>query len=78
MTTDADTVREEIKALYSKRARGDLSERVFQRELSERTVDLYRRLVQTRLAEEETIQAEHHVVRAHMRVTQSVLREPGK
>lgn len=76
MTTDADTVREEIKALYSKRARGDLSERVFQRELSERTVDLYRRLVQTRLAEEETIQAEHHVVRAHMRVTQSVLREP--
>jgi hypothetical protein len=76
MKTDAETLRREIEGLCAKRARGDLSERVFQRELSERTVDLYRTLIQGRLAEQEAIQVEHHVVRAHMKVTQSVLREP--
>jgi hypothetical protein len=75
MTTDADALRREIKGLYPKRARGDLTEKAFQRDLAERTVDLYRKLIQSRLAEEEAIQAEHHVVKAHMKVTQSVLRE---
>jgi hypothetical protein len=76
MTTEVEGLRREIEGLYTKRARGDLTERAFQRELSERTVDLYRELIKGRLAEEEVIQAEHHVVRAHMKVTQSVLREP--
>jgi hypothetical protein len=76
MTTDAEALRREIDGLYTKRAEGDLTEKAFQRDLSERTVDLYRKLIQGRLSEEEAIQAEHHVVKAHMKVTQSVLREP--
>jgi hypothetical protein len=75
MTTDAEALRREIKGLYPKRARGDLTEKAFQKDLAERTVDLYRNLIQGRLAGEEAIQAEHHVVKAHMKVTQSVLRE---
>ena len=75
MTTDVDALRQEIKGLFLKRARGDLTERAFQRELSEHTVALYRKLIKGRLAGEETIEVEHHVVRAHMKVAQSVLRE---
>jgi hypothetical protein len=75
MTTDVDTLRREIGGLYPKRARGDLTEKVFQRDLSERTVDLYRKIIQGRLAEGDAIHAEHHVVKAHMKVAQSVLRE---
>lgn len=75
MTTDVDALRQEIKGLFPKRARGDLTERAFQRELSERTVDLYRKIIEGRLAGGETIEVEHHVVRAHMKVAQSALRE---
>jgi hypothetical protein len=78
MTTDVDALRREIKGLYPKRARGDLTEKAFQRDLAERTVDLYRKLIQGRLAREEAIHGEHHVVKAHMKVTQSVLREPDQ
>jgi hypothetical protein len=78
MTTDAEAIRREISGLYTKRARGDLTEKAFQRDLSERTVDLYRKLIQGRLAGEEAIRAEHHVVKAHMKVAQSVLREPDQ
>jgi hypothetical protein len=76
MTTDAEALRREIDGLYVKRSIGDLTEKAFQRDLSERTVDLYRNLIHGRLASEEAIHAEHHVVKAHMKVTQSVLREP--
>jgi hypothetical protein len=75
MTTDADALRREIEGLYPKRARGDLTEKAFQRDLSKRTVDLYRKLIQGRLGGDEAIQVEHHVVKAHMKVAQSVLRE---
>ena len=75
MTTDEDALRREIKGLYPKRAKGDLTEKAFQRDLAARTVDLYRKLIEGRLAGGETIEIEHHVVQAHMKVTQSVLRE---
>lgn len=75
MTTDANALREEIRGLYFKRARGDLTEKAFQRTSSERTVELYRRLLQVRMAKDEAIRFEHHVVQAHMRLSQSVLRE---
>jgi hypothetical protein len=78
MTTDVDALRREIEGLYPKRARGDLTEKAFQRDLSKHTVDLYRKLIQGRLAGEEALQAEHHVVKAHMKVAQSVLREPDQ
>ena len=75
MMTDEDALRREIKGLYPKRAKGDLTEKAFQRDLAARTVDLYRKLIEGRLAGGETIEIEHHVVQAHMKVTQSVLRE---
>ncbi len=75
MTTEADALRIKIRQLYPKRQRGDLTEKVFQRELAEHTVDLYRALLKTRFQKGEAIQREHHVVRAHTRLTQSVLRE---
>jgi hypothetical protein len=76
MTTEADILRHKIRSLYPKREIGDLTEKVFQKELIERTIDLYRVLIKARLAKGETIQKEHHVSQAHFRLTQSVLREP--
>jgi hypothetical protein len=76
MTTEADALRHKIRSLYPKRDRGDLTEKVFQKELTERTVDLYRAVIKPLLDKGETIQKEHHVAQAHFRLTQSVLREP--
>ncbi len=76
MMTEAETLRHKIRGLYPKREIGNLTEKVFQRELTERTVDLYRVLIKERLAKGETLQKEHHVAQSHFRLTQSVLREP--
>lgn len=76
MTTEVEALRHKIRGLYPKREIGDLTEKVFQKELIERTIDLYRALIKTRLAKGETIQREHHISRGHFRLTQSVLREP--
>lgn len=76
MPTEVDTLRSRIRGLYPKRERGDLTEKTFQRELIERTLDLYRALLKTRMVKGESITKEHHVVRAHLKLTQSVLREP--
>jgi len=76
MPTEADSLRSKIRGLYPKRERGDLTEKAFQRELIERTLDLYRALLKGRLQKGESIIKEHHVVRAHLKLTQSVLREP--
>jgi hypothetical protein len=75
MMTDEDALRREIKGLYPKRAKGDLTEKAFQRDLAARTVDLYRKIIEGRLTQGETVEVEHHVVQAHMKLTQSVLRE---
>jgi hypothetical protein len=76
MTTEVEALRTKIRQLYPKRQRGDLTEKVFQRELIERTLDLYRALLKARFHKGEAIQREHHVVRAHTRLTHTVLREP--
>lgn len=76
MPTETDTLRTKIRGLYPKRERGDLTEKAFQRELIERTLDLYRALIKGRMAKGESIMREHHVVRAHLKLTQSVLKEP--
>ena len=76
MTTEAESLRTQIRQLYPKRQRGDLTEKVFQKELIERTLDLYRALLKPKFQKGEAIQREHHVVRAHTRLTTSVLREP--
>ncbi|MFH1242817.1 MAG: hypothetical protein V1689_10715 [Pseudomonadota bacterium] len=76
MTEEVEALRARIRELYPKRVRGDLTEKAFQYELTGRTLDLYRALIRMRTAEGEVIVREHHVVRAHFRLTQSVLREP--
>jgi hypothetical protein len=75
MTTEIEALRSKIRYLYPKRDLGDLTEKVFQRELVERTLDLYRGLLKSRMAKGESIAREHHAVRAHFRLTGSVLRE---
>jgi hypothetical protein len=55
-----------------------VNEKAFQRELPEPTVDLYRSIIESRLGQEEAIHAEHHVIRSHMKIAQSVLKEPDQ
>lgn len=68
-------LRNEISALWNKRARGDVSERVFQKESERLVLDLCRALVRNRVEKSEEILLEHHVVRAHTKIAGSVLRE---
>lgn len=76
MTTDLGALRKEIVSLYDKRKIGDLTERKFQSRLADKTVELYRTIVMGRMAEGETIQMEHHSILSHLKLTQSLLREP--
>jgi hypothetical protein len=68
-------LRKDITALWEKRARGDVSERGFQKQSEQAVLDLCRALVRNRIGESESIQAEHHAVRAHTKMAGSVLRE---
>jgi hypothetical protein len=74
--TECDRIREEIRRLFLRHATGDIRERPFQRLLSQLSIGLYRAFVKEFMSEGETILQEHHVVKAHTRLTQSVLREP--
>ena len=71
-----DALREEIRQLFLRHARGDIREKSFQRALVHYATELYRAVAKGRMAQGERILQEHHVVRAHMRLTQSVLKEP--
>lgn len=74
--TDADTLRAEIRTLVVGRRRGDIPERGFERRLTEKMLDLCRAVVRSVLAPDEPMRLEHHVVHAHLRLSQSVLKEP--
>lgn len=77
MTNDEiEALRAVIRGLYPKRAIGDLTEKKFQHELVERTLDLYRALIRKKMKKDEPIVCEHHVVQSHFKLTQSVMREP--
>jgi len=77
MTIDEiEALRAVVRGLYPKRAIGDLTEKVFQRELVDRTLDIYRALIRMKTKEDEQFVCEHHVVRSHFKLTQSVLKEP--
>lgn len=67
--------RKDIASLWEKRARGDLSERAFQKEGERQVLNLCRALVGQRVGEGEHVLVEHHVVRAHTKIAGSVLRE---
>jgi hypothetical protein len=72
---EIERLRNDIVVLWGKWARGDLPERTFQKESERRVLDLCRALVRRRMGENETVQVEHHVVRAHTKLAGSVLRE---
>lgn len=78
-TTDQlNKLRQNIAELYPKRDRGDLKERDFQALVADRTVALYRAIIKERMAEGEIIECEHHTIRTHFRLMQSVLRETAQ
>ena len=68
-------LRKDIAELWEKKARGDVSERTFQKESEHRVLDLCRALVRRRIKEGESLRFEHHAVRAHTKMAGSVLRE---
>ena len=78
MKTDINELRNKIAQLYPKRDRGDLTEKDFQRELTEHTVALYRALVREKMIEGETIECEHHTILSHFQLMQSILQEPAQ
>jgi hypothetical protein len=72
---EIERLRNDIVTLWGKRARGDVSDRSFQKESERCVVDLCRALVHRRAGEREAVQVEHHVVHAHTKLAGSVLRE---
>jgi hypothetical protein len=75
-TTDADALREEIRELNARFARGDLPRRTFERRHGDSSLALCRTVVATRLDRDERVELEHHAVLGHLSLTGSVLREP--
>ena len=67
--------REALRALYEGFHRGDVPKKRFERLREKAILELYRALASARLTRDETILEEHHIVRAHLKLTQSVLRE---
>jgi hypothetical protein len=76
MPAAADELRRELRELLDRRGRGDVREKDFERRLAEASVALIRAMVGERLAADEGIVAEHHLVHSHFRLTQSLLQEP--
>jgi hypothetical protein len=71
-----ETAREKLCELGRRRARGDVTERVFRRRLVELSVDLARSEANGVMEGDEQIVAEHHVVHSHFKMTESLLQEP--
>jgi hypothetical protein len=73
--TRAAELRAELERLHERRRRGALGERDSERALAEGSVELCRAVIRGRLAPDEPILAEHHVVSAQLRLSRSLLRE---
>ncbi len=78
MKNDIQELRGKIAQLYPKRNIGDLTERDFQKQVTEQTVALYRTIIKKKMAEGETIECEHHTIWTHFRLMQSILRETAQ
>ena len=72
---EVERLRSDIVALWAKHARGDVSERIFQKESERCVLELCRALIRRRTGEQEPVRVEHHAVRAHTKLAGSVLRE---
>jgi hypothetical protein len=74
--TEADRLREELRDLHLRHASGDVPARTFERRAAEGGLALIRAVAASRLEGDERVLAEHHVTHAHLRLAESVLREP--
>ncbi|MEW6368073.1 MAG: hypothetical protein AB1714_25885 [Acidobacteriota bacterium] len=74
----SEALRASIGDLYARRDRGEVHGRRFERELAEKTVELYRSVIKDRLQKDEAILGEHHVIHSHLRLSQSILRDPDQ
>jgi hypothetical protein len=78
MTSDADRLRDEIREATAAKKRGDLPEKRYLNQVAQATVDLYRATIAARLQPGEELRLEHHVVRSHLKLNQSVLKETAQ
>ncbi len=76
MPVEADELRQEIRDLFERRARGDVRDKDFRRRLAEKSIALSRLVASARLQPYEKILAEHHLEHSHFKLNQSVLDEP--
>jgi hypothetical protein len=76
MGASADDLRQEMLDVFERRARGELTERRYERRLTELSVELCRAIAERCIDEDERILAEHHVVHSHLKLSQPVLDEP--
>lgn len=76
MCPSADDLRQEILDAFERRARGELTDRRYERRLTELAVELCRSIAQMRVDKDERILAEHHIVHSHLKLSQPVLDEP--
>lgn len=78
MASAADELRTELDELEARHARGDLRQRDYDRRRTDGSVALSRVVIRERLAADEPILAEHHLVHSHFKLTQSMLQEPAQ
>jgi hypothetical protein len=71
-----ETIRARVLDLTARRGRGDLSPRAFERAVGPLHLALYRAVAAERLPAGERVELEHHAVLGHLRLAESVLREP--
>ncbi len=76
--TEVASLRAELVELHEKGLTGDIPRRQLDRTVEEKTVALYRAAIKARLDGDERVVAEHHAVLGHMRLTESVMREPDQ
>jgi hypothetical protein len=76
MPADTDDLRQELRDLFERRARGDVRDKDFRRLVAEKSVALSRVVASASLLPGEAILAEHHLEHSHFKLNQSLLDEP--
>ena len=75
MKTNIETLREEICDLSEKISKGEILQSYYDNRIEKLSFALSNAIVQSRLAPDEKILCEHHVIRAHTKLAGKVLKE---
>lgn len=78
MNNEPDRLRKEIRELVIALSRGDVPERKFDKRYTEKSIDLYKAVITSRIEEGESIIGEHHVICNHLKLNQSILRDSSQ